>query len=417
MSDEDKAGNRSEDLPEGFDDYGGLVSPHEGLISHRLLDDGDDADGALTPSGNGLGTPSEPGTPGQHQQLGMRGSQTLSWMQQAYDNWADAPAFVPGGHGFQNDCGAGCGMASSGSTYGAARSSGATPTLGPSVRSPVLAPHDSPSLGPSIWSPTVNMVAAQSQGWSALPGAGAHGNFLSADTLEMQHLRIQYEWQVQQQDEEMLQLQSVLESLHSRRAELEANWDAERKSLSGELARHKALLKRYAIPPNEVEALLSETAEEELLLEEAAQAQQQWHWQSQGHPWEGDRGHPQTSDVVVTDDNSSLNAKLRRLNGLLTEGSQNDPWKTRSKADSLPGGAGASGAGSSGDGMNGTTIASTLQAMFPHATVRTQPEDQEFEQQDQTTSSAPDNLVRKDEAPADPQRSSSSAGAAKDAWQ
>ncbi|CAE8653225.1 unnamed protein product, partial [Polarella glacialis] len=102
MSDEDKAGNRSEDLPEGFDDYGGLVSPHEGLISHRLLDDGDDADGALTPSGNGLGTPSEPGTPGQHQQLGMRGSQTLSWMHQAYDNWADAPAFVPGGHGFQN---------------------------------------------------------------------------------------------------------------------------------------------------------------------------------------------------------------------------------------------------------------------------------------------------------------------------
>jgi len=149
---------------------------------------------------------------------------------------------------------------------------------------------------------------------------------------EVQQLRAHYEWQVRRQDEELRALQQRMGRLEQRRAEVKESWERERQGLVREISRYAAVLTRYAIP-----------------LEEACEGA------SLEQPW-----------VPA----SSLDAKMRRLNGLLLEDPPrkrlvgNRALAERTSPDDLE--------GSSTTAMPAGSIASTLQAMFPHATIRTQ---------------------------------------------
>lgn len=257
-----------------------------------------------------------------------------------------------------------------------------------------------PGAPPGASVPWGTMVPAAGDGC----GAGAAAATAAGTDAEVRRLRAHYEWQVRRQDEELRALQQRMGRLEQRRAEVRERWERERQGLVREISRYVAVLARYAIP-----------------LEEACEDP------SLDHPWvpsdRGDRiasdgswkreldlvvpnghgtlsqpgggggsGHgarrggahrgavakcagssPQEKGGAPSSSSSSLDAKMRRLNGLLSE---RQPVREREPAVSsadvaemVPAGTGEGG----GVHMLAGSIASTLQAMFPHATVRTRP--------------------------------------------
>ncbi|CAK0883689.1 unnamed protein product, partial [Prorocentrum cordatum] len=224
--------------------------------------------------------------------------------------------------------------------------------------------------------------------------APGNGGGSEAEELEVKQLQEHYEWQIQRQDEDMRALQRRMGKLEQRRAELKENWDRERNGLVRELSRYAAVLTRYAIPLEE--ACDQDGVHEQALqpqLQQAPPQQPQQPPQPQAQKQQGAWAAAPASAVQPAA-TSSLDAKMKRLNGLLSDGparkgaaEQGADTRRDAAGGASQGGAaaarggltaakeGSAAAQGSGDGvLGGSTIASTLQAMFPHATVRTQPE-------------------------------------------
>lgn len=229
------------------------------------------------------------------------------------------------------------------------------------------------------------LVANPAQGgWQViqLPMNGNAGQMQAApvDPQEMQQLRAEYQWQAQKQEQEMATLQTHLETLERQRVEMKERWEREKKALTAEISRYQTVLMTYAIPLDEAKSLQEDcnaeldqmqrmqtsVLEQEHHEQESEQAMMQQHimQQLQMQPsWDSAQFNQDLSFGGACgggDESTSLNEKLRRLNGLLSEdtnrGSQGE------KAD---------GDGSGTDPAGAKSIASTLQAMFPNATVRT----------------------------------------------
>eukprot|EP00747_Dinoflagellata_sp_TGD_P010834 gnl/TRDRNA2_/TRDRNA2_120209_c3_seq1.p1 gnl/TRDRNA2_/TRDRNA2_120209_c3~~gnl/TRDRNA2_/TRDRNA2_120209_c3_seq1.p1 ORF type:complete len:922 (-),score=195.31 gnl/TRDRNA2_/TRDRNA2_120209_c3_seq1:124-2826(-) len=252
-------------------------------------------------------------------------------------------------------------------------------------------------MGPGGQGGTVTQVVhvtGQAPASSMTKGAP---NSATAETA--QQLRDHYEWQVQRQDEELRNLQQRMGRLEAKRAETRQRWERERRDLVREIARYGAVLTRYAIP-------LEEACEDG--VPPPTQTDQNGVWSPNvmmpnGHDMSmshggvdqcgavnsgaGNTASPQMSGTAppASSSSSSLDAKMRKLNGLLLQ----DPpaQQGRNSTASAGGSAGGTGTGtgngaerdSEGARVPAGSIASTLQAMFPHATVRTQTMEQEQE--------------------------------------
>lgn len=426
----------------GAEDADGVGEEHGRdvrLLSNDLLDE----IGPGTPSE--LSTPprpspaADPATPPGSCSTGPASDEVLTCVD-IWDWKTDAPEFVPGGFVTKDGGASNSGIVSAAKSEpgphaavtGATRVNGA---VGTAMASPMVA---------SIWTVT-QPAAARAMTWGTLvpvgvaktqpevklkpPAApaspGDDGSVrASAETTggeaEVQQIRAHYEWQVQRQDEELQALQQRMGRLEERRADVKARWERERQGLVREISRYVAVLQRYAIP---LEEACEGTSADEL-------------WPSMPldmEIWSGDldaattKGHSQlynervgradcigtstpsapvsvhSAPVVTVPPMSSLDAKMRRLNGLLMEESPALKHAAKSQAAEPPssgcpadgdtgeaasgqtGGVtscgadgGAQGAAAAGTGTdNGAStmppgsIASTLQAMFPHATIRT----------------------------------------------
>lgn len=251
-------------------------------------------------------------------------------------------------------------------------------------------PNAGMTWGPAAMQQVGGPGPGAAQGTEGAPGTGGNSE---AEDLEIKQLKDHYEWQIQRQDEDMRALQRRMGKLEQRRAELKENWDRERNGLVRDISRYAAVLTRYAIPLEE--ACEQDGVHEQALQPQLQQAQPQQPQQSpqpqaqkQQNSW---AAAPVSTAHTVT---SSLDAKMKRLNGLLSDGpakkgaaeSGTDARRDAAGGASQGGSAaatrgslttakeGGAAAQGSGDGVLGGSIASTLQAMFPHATVRTQPE-------------------------------------------
>jgi len=226
-------------------------------------------------------------------------------------------------------------------------------------------------------------------------GAQMQGNSVGAcgDQQEVQQLRAEFQWQARKQEEEMANLQGHLETLERQKLDLKERWEREKKALSAEIVRYQTVLMTYAIPLEEAK-LVSDGCNDMDQMDgmnqmqmqdqmdgmdqmqmqdhqpDADQAMLQQHlmqqlqiqpaWENQG--FAQDMSGFGAGDIVDTE-SSSLNEKLRRLNGLLSEDSQGSRQQGTDGQDAE---------GNGNDGLGAKSIASTLQAMFPNATVRTQ---------------------------------------------
>lgn len=266
---------------------------------------------------------------------------------------------------------------------------------------------------------------AGSTGGNAVSPTGA----AVAGDAEVRQLRAHYEWQVRRQDEELRALQQRMGRLEQCRAEVKERWERERQGLVREISRYAAVLTRYAIP-----------------LEEACEGvSPEQPWTSLDSSWKGDHisasngrsgtlrrggtgstgagrgtvantpmgglvgsGGASGAGVLAgiggcgtaggtggaaggavaavgggvsgAASNEGLDAKMRRLNGLLSEAGDG------SRADRS-----SAGDNEGGSPLGAGSIASTLQAMFPHATVRTQAADAAEEPESKTGRAPPEN--------------------------
>eukprot|EP00930_Biecheleria_cincta_P019737 TRINITY_DN14_c0_g1_i1.p1 TRINITY_DN14_c0_g1~~TRINITY_DN14_c0_g1_i1.p1 ORF type:complete len:809 (+),score=173.39 TRINITY_DN14_c0_g1_i1:355-2427(+) len=218
-------------------------------------------------------------------------------------------------------------------------------------------------------------------------GGGSHmqGNSARAvDQQDVQQLRGGFQWQSRKQEEEMASLQGHLETLERQKADIQDRWEREKKALTAEIVRYQTLLMTYAIPLEEVKLVGGGCSEleqvdgmEHMQMHDHQQSdvdqamfhhqQQLMQQQLQIQPaWDNQefmQDMPAFGGGELGDNESnSLSDKLKRLNGLLSE---NANPNRQQPADGHE-------AEGSTDGLGAKSIASTLQAMFPNATVRTQ---------------------------------------------
>jgi len=170
------------------------------------------------------------------------------------------------------------------------------------------------------------------------------------DGHEFQDMQSQY-WEDQEEAGQMDTLRTRLERLEKERSEMQAKWERDRKALIAEIGRYRALLSYYSIPMEEVQYLLdldATAADAEALQTAAAE---QWNQEDWSSACFGGAAFEMPPGIEA-----SIDDKLQRLGGLLSNtGMQEEDLEN-------------------GRGSGATSIASTLQAMFPHATVRTEQE-------------------------------------------
>lgn len=247
---------------------------------------------------------------------------------------------------WQSNASAGC---------GADRTAGRGPIMNHSIWGAGGSSPGGMSHGSLAWSGNARQGTASTAataGMSVQCGGGG-GTPAQPTEQEVARVRAHYEWQVRRQDEEISTLQQRMSRLEQRRTEAKENWNQERQSFIKEIARYGAVLSRYAIP-----------------LEEGCDATaQEGAWAVHGSTWKTEVGPAPSggTNILATGSptSGSLDAKLRRLNGLIVDAAQ----QVQQAKQPVSNGEGQLTVGP--PPMGAGTIASTLQAMFPHATVRT----------------------------------------------
>mmetsp|Transcript_55301 Transcript_55301/g.102351 ORF Transcript_55301/g.102351 Transcript_55301/m.102351 type:complete len:790 (+) Transcript_55301:135-2504(+) len=274
------------------------------------------------------------------------------------DQWewkTDVPEFVPGG------------MNPSPSTIDARQASdnggGATKQVLNPEAPTFLAPWGMQAAG-SEPAPTAAAAAANS---SSSAGAGGGSGAPWGDSQKLSELCAQYEWQLQTKADELQEMQNRMNQLKIETAQARATWEAERRSLVRQISHYRAVLERYWIP-------LEEAGTPEVSPEEYQYFAPQFE-SSQSPQWTngavGEAGHGPTGMVVEevgAEQSNSLDSKMKQLNNLLQEPGD-DPG--RRSSESAGTGRQRDGAEGEGNGLSSGSIASTLRAMFPHATIRT----------------------------------------------
>eukprot|EP00403_Amphidinium_massartii_P008925 CAMPEP_0178422940 /NCGR_PEP_ID=MMETSP0689_2-20121128/27434_1 /TAXON_ID=160604 /ORGANISM="Amphidinium massartii, Strain CS-259" /LENGTH=866 /DNA_ID=CAMNT_0020044523 /DNA_START=54 /DNA_END=2654 /DNA_ORIENTATION=- len=184
-----------------------------------------------------------------------------------------------------------------------------------------------------------------------------------------------YEWQLQTKVDELTEMQSRMNQLKIETAQARASWEAERRSLVRQIGHYRAVLERYWIP-----------------IEEAGPDPDTEDYQyfassfenSSSTPWANvavnDAPHAPAAgacaaagmgvaeEASTDQNNSSLDSKMKQLQSILQE-----PEDSANKSGDAATSGRHRSAGSDGEanGFSSGSIASTLRAMFPHATIRT----------------------------------------------
>lgn len=354
-----------------------MVPQDLGLLSRDLLeevgaegDDWNEVHVANTPPVGGFNTPSEtrslsPRLEATPLQDGARAHTDSSEVIMSIDQWdwkTDAPEFIPG--------------PDMGGFFPGANSNakGASST---GVGSALLTPSDA-QVGGTTGGMWKNMDTShvwkdsgfdqweqgtRGSGDGAFTGAWSIGNGDSPETniQEAQQLRSQYEWQIRTKDHELQELQSRMNRLEIERAQIRTQWEHERQELLRQVQAYQACLERYGIP----------NKEGEMKDGPLHWAEQQWGFGSSGPSADDRSGQANQHEGKE----SSLDSKMRQLNNLLQE-TQSGPSSRRrgverGDAEEGQGDSNAADGSKGGNYQSSGSIASTLQAMFPHAKIRT----------------------------------------------
>lgn len=349
------------DFLQQMDDFAQQGNTHEGLPS--------------TPPRAGFDTPSEPNTPSpRNHPLAQQPQYGGGWGPQNQcgdganfvDQWdwkTDAPEFVPGSMKGFADQGMGQGFQQ--------------PWMMQAAPGPPLGKGGPPNIPPGD------------------------------DTARLSQLRANYEWQLRSKGDELREMQQRMNQVEIETAQVRASWESERRGLVRQIGHYRSVLERYCIPVEEAGAPsynMDDPTQFFPAFEPSAPSQWPSTASNQVHhpasssavrqnpgPFAGNDGSyqqppqgmvpfgpgpgggvpppmPMDSGGGGGAASSSLDSKMRQLNNLLQEGSSqsrnNAPAPSPPVADSDANG-----------GQDGSytdkSIASTLRAMFPHATIRT----------------------------------------------
>jgi len=260
-----------------------------------------------------------------------------SWKTSAKD-------FVPGTLGD-----AGAALSSSGSTFGGSHShSGLTrsPVVGPSTNA---SSAGSPALGPAAWN------GASKTGWTGMnPDAltpmavetDALGSPIAMEGLDPAEALAMEGMALEEEDMAEFYVQQQLWCMQQVKDHMEAEWQKERKAMIDQIARFRAVLTRYSIPLEEVDAKMEQLLKEMPAEEEAPpsfmSAKDVWEtqaWRSGSGSATGSGSNPRRGSGASGSTDMPLDEPLRRPPGL--------------------------------EEIDEGDVASTLKAMFPHAKVRT----------------------------------------------
>mmetsp|Transcript_6176 Transcript_6176/g.15098 ORF Transcript_6176/g.15098 Transcript_6176/m.15098 type:complete len:926 (-) Transcript_6176:161-2938(-) len=349
------------------------------------LPDEYNVDGTSTPP-MCIGTPSEPGSPRQgtmgpgtsfRDEAHMQNMQNMQWIP-AMGSWDCAADFVPGcavmGCNGEFIAGSDQGMGVWAMQQIVDHTTGCTQWIVPMSGNADCSGLGGPCGGGEEFDHDCNYIACD--GSVGLVGCmdvdGMQGCI--EEVVDPSQMGEQYTWDVQRNEEEELGvMQKRMCDLEHHRSQMQRSWEREREGLVRELERYREVLQRYAIP-------LEEACDRALPPSFPKKSSTESEIKSSGKKSKADR-ESRGADVA-----SSLDAKMKRLNGLLLE----DPPRRRGKDDGFgnaddepmptPGGATESTASpdesnSNPDGEESTggvsKIASTLQALFPNAKVHT----------------------------------------------
>mmetsp|Transcript_14448 Transcript_14448/g.31673 ORF Transcript_14448/g.31673 Transcript_14448/m.31673 type:complete len:1036 (-) Transcript_14448:79-3186(-) len=241
--------------------------------------------------------------------------------------------------------------------------------------------------------------------WAVPPGGGGRdGVDLSrsgagtTDSARLSQLRAQYEWQLQTKSDDMRDLQNRLNTLEVETAQVRASWEIERRNLVRQIGHYRAVLERYCIPVEEAGSAtfagMADEGQQQYFQGVEPSAPSQWSSGNVSGTKSAAGGVDESSGALAAGTGSaapegsgetqasSLDSKMRQLNSLLQEG-QAATQKRRTTPDGAGdterGSGNAREGGGTGSGTSAVaeaayssgSIASTLRAMFPHATIRT----------------------------------------------
>lgn len=216
-------------------------------------------------------------------------------------------------------------------------------------------------------------------------------------------MRAQYEWQSRSKAEEIHEMQKRVEQLELEASQAQKTMDAERRKLLRQVSSYRMLLERYCIPPEEAN-LVSFDAEEEieddfedrsLSHDLDSHSAEQWEVNGSGN-LQGIAGNPSKGGFTAMPSmpldgsnegfDNTLASKMRQLNNLLQGSAGQKRQLAHDVQHTTPIGGNTVQEPSM---LTSGAIASTLQAMFPHATIRTgrsDAENDDFENTQQETS-------------------------------
>eukprot|EP00442_Polarella_glacialis_P016966 CAMPEP_0115124902 /NCGR_PEP_ID=MMETSP0227-20121206/48651_1 /TAXON_ID=89957 /ORGANISM="Polarella glacialis, Strain CCMP 1383" /LENGTH=862 /DNA_ID=CAMNT_0002528027 /DNA_START=179 /DNA_END=2767 /DNA_ORIENTATION=- len=333
---------------------------------------------AHSPPPTGYETPSDPGTPfrdggTQLQTFGHGQSNEAAGADlMCIDRWdwkTDAPEFVPGG----------------------------------GMESMMSVSQDQPVVQSGAFQNAWAMTGAHLGGDAISQGPGVD----SESQIRLMQLRSQYEWQMRSKVDELREMQARINQLEIDTQQARTAMDGEKQKLVRQIGCYRTVFERYCIPPEEASTVCfngPEDAAEEGYLGGAFEpaTSSQWHNSpvavDVGQPGlqpQGPLGHLGDGLAGLAalgfgtegagrcggdeeEHDSSLDFKMRQLNSLL-QGGAPPSGPTRASPDShLPDAGWQDDSGRDPEGRDredpsytSGAIASTLQAMFPHATIRT----------------------------------------------
>eukprot|EP00747_Dinoflagellata_sp_TGD_P220274 gnl/TRDRNA2_/TRDRNA2_92269_c0_seq1.p1 gnl/TRDRNA2_/TRDRNA2_92269_c0~~gnl/TRDRNA2_/TRDRNA2_92269_c0_seq1.p1 ORF type:complete len:1200 (-),score=224.92 gnl/TRDRNA2_/TRDRNA2_92269_c0_seq1:171-3770(-) len=232
---------------------------------------------------------------------------------------------------------------------------------------------------------------------------------------QLVQLRAQFEWQLRSKSDELREMQNRMNQLEIETAQVRASWEMERRNLVRQIGHYRAVLERYCIP---LEEASNESYNETQVSQDMHSQSGQFYGYDGNSQWGnhvGDKGgmvggstssvnagsgmggFPGTdtgkgsqdsqgwfggSDAANT--STSLDSKMRQLNNLLQEGSSTGRRRSGSNISDQDGPQPEGDSSGVKGGYSSGSIASTLRAMFPHATIRTRNEPDENKDPDST---------------------------------
>lgn len=231
-----------------------------------------------------------------------------------------------------------------------------------------------------------------SAAWAVANGADCETNRGNggADDAQLSQVRTQFEWQIRSKADELREMQARVSQLELETAQARNVMEMEKRKLMRQVGSYRSVLERYCIPPEEADAMYGDDDSpdgynsNQASFEPATSSQ----WSANTMVMDATACQQQGNVIAALmagaapmvaaqmggcqmaseeDQDSSLDSKMRQLNAML-QGNQAEAQDS----EDAEGGEQASGEGSgSGNGYTSGAIASTLQAMFPHATIRT----------------------------------------------